>query len=141
MTFRLTKHHGLGNDFLVLLGPTALLAEVGPEQARAWCDRRRGVGADGLLLGTTEPLDPRTFPKRTIENVVAVPSTARACRICSHILFEAPMTFVGRTALSVLIRMNWATPARSAARQVCKVPKMLFRRPSIGFASTSGTCL
>lgn len=55
MTYRLTKHHGLGNDFLVLLGPAADLAAVGPDHARRWCDRHRGVGADGLLLGTIDP--------------------------------------------------------------------------------------
>lgn len=46
----LTKHHGLGNDFLVCeatqLGPDAPWTDL----ARQWCDRRRGVGADGLLL-------------------------------------------------------------------------------------------
>jgi diaminopimelate epimerase len=46
---RLTKHHGLGNDFLVLLG-----AAGDPGLARALCDRRRGVGADGLI-GCTRP--------------------------------------------------------------------------------------
>jgi diaminopimelate epimerase len=44
-----TKHHALGNDFLVAFDldvaePAAL--------ARRWCDRRRGVGADGLLVGS-----------------------------------------------------------------------------------------
>ena len=45
---RLTKHHGLGNDFLVLLdlGGTH---PVGPSDAVALCDRRTGIGADGLL--------------------------------------------------------------------------------------------
>ncbi len=46
----LTKHHGLGNDFLVCdtsqMGTNAPWAEF----ARDWCDRRRGIGADGLLL-------------------------------------------------------------------------------------------
>lgn len=43
---RLTKHHGLANDFLVLAeGDSA-----GPAEAIAWCDRRRGIGADGLLV-------------------------------------------------------------------------------------------
>ena len=45
---RLTKHHGLGNDFLVLLdldGHHPVTAET----AVALCDRRRGIGADGLL--------------------------------------------------------------------------------------------
>lgn len=48
----LTKHHGLGNDFLVLLAPAA---PAGPDLARAVCDRHTGVGADGLLLGTPVP--------------------------------------------------------------------------------------
>jgi diaminopimelate epimerase len=51
MAYRLTKHHGLGNDFLVLLGAPADLGAVDADVARRWCDRRRGVGADGLLLG------------------------------------------------------------------------------------------
>jgi diaminopimelate epimerase len=44
----LTKHHGLGNDFLVLLDPDGRHAVDGP-LARALCDRHEGVGADGLL--------------------------------------------------------------------------------------------
>ena len=48
---RLTKHHGLGNDFLVLLDLGGL-HPVGPEQAAALCDRRTGVGADGFLWVT-----------------------------------------------------------------------------------------
>ncbi len=49
-TLTLTKHHGLGNDFLVLLdAPAAVdLAAL----ARRLCDRRRGIGADGLLIGS-----------------------------------------------------------------------------------------
>ena len=44
----LTKHHGLGNDFLVLLdmaGDQPIDAPV----ARALCDRHRGIGADGIM--------------------------------------------------------------------------------------------
>jgi len=44
----LTKHHGLGNDFLVLLDPAPDLDAAA--LARAVCDRRFGVGADGLLI-------------------------------------------------------------------------------------------
>ena len=49
---RLSKHHGLGNDFLVLeIGSTDdVSAPEWADRARAWCDRRTGVGADGLLL-------------------------------------------------------------------------------------------
>jgi diaminopimelate epimerase len=48
---RLTKHHGLGNDFLVLLDEEAshpLDADV----AQALCDRHTGVGADGIIRAT-----------------------------------------------------------------------------------------
>jgi diaminopimelate epimerase len=48
---QLTKHHGLGNDFLVVAG-----ADPDPAVARAVCHRHRGVGADGLLvLAPAEP--------------------------------------------------------------------------------------
>jgi len=51
---RLTKHHGFGNDFLVLLDDDTshpLDARI----TRALCDRRTGLGADGLIRAT--PLD------------------------------------------------------------------------------------
>lgn len=48
---RLEKYHGLGNDFLVLLDLGAL-RPVDSTDARAVCDRHRGVGADGLIRVT-----------------------------------------------------------------------------------------
>ena len=50
----LTKHHGLGNDFLVLLDvddAVPLTADL----ARALCERHTGVGADGLIRVTPGP--------------------------------------------------------------------------------------
>ena len=53
----ITKHNGLGNDFLVLdrrqvdALSDAQVAEIDwPNIAREWCNRKTGVGADGLLL-------------------------------------------------------------------------------------------
>jgi diaminopimelate epimerase len=66
MTFRLTKHHGLGNDFLVLLGTGAELSAITPDHAVRWCDRHTGVGADGLLLGVTD--DPEVDLVMTLFN-------------------------------------------------------------------------
>ena len=40
----LSKHHGLGNDFLVRVDGV-----VDAPMAVALCDRRRGIGADGLI--------------------------------------------------------------------------------------------
>lgn len=48
---RLTKHHGLGNDFLVLLDLDGI-HPVSPDEAVALCDRHTGIGADGLLRVT-----------------------------------------------------------------------------------------
>jgi len=47
----LTKHHGLGNDFLVLLDLDDR-QPIDEDIAVAVCDRHRGVGADGLLRVT-----------------------------------------------------------------------------------------
>ena len=44
----LTKHHGSGNDFLVLIDPRRR-GEFDAFLARRLCDRYRGVGADGLI--------------------------------------------------------------------------------------------
>jgi diaminopimelate epimerase len=44
----LTKHHGAGNDFLVLVDLDDRSALTGP-LVRALCDRRFGIGADGVI--------------------------------------------------------------------------------------------
>ena len=46
----LTRHHGLGNVFLI-----ALLEELPKnpgELAQKYCDPEKGIGADGLIIGT-----------------------------------------------------------------------------------------
>jgi diaminopimelate epimerase len=45
---QLTKHHGAGNDFLILVDIDER-RPLGPELVRALCDRRFGVGADGVI--------------------------------------------------------------------------------------------
>lgn len=42
----LTKHEGLGNDFLIAVDPSRPLTGL---DARSWCNRKRGIGADGLI--------------------------------------------------------------------------------------------
>jgi diaminopimelate epimerase len=56
MRLTLTKHHGLGNDFLVLFDDQPLPEPFdASDLARRLCDRRRGIGADGLIVGVTRP--------------------------------------------------------------------------------------
>jgi diaminopimelate epimerase len=43
---KFTKMQGCGNDFIVVDGP----AELTAERVRELCDRRRGIGADGVLV-------------------------------------------------------------------------------------------
>ena len=46
---RLFKYHGLGNDFVVLDRRSGG-GDIGPGEAIRLCDRRTGVGADGVLV-------------------------------------------------------------------------------------------
>jgi diaminopimelate epimerase len=63
-----TKHHGLGNDFLVLccLGERdrSPSIEIGAALARELCSRHTGIGADGLLIAS------RPFNKTEVDVVM-----------------------------------------------------------------------
>lgn len=69
VTLRLSKHHSAGNDFLVALASEPLpgsdsdlaLELFGDPAAAAiaLCHRRRGIGADGLVLGIESADQPR----------------------------------------------------------------------------------
>jgi len=63
------KWEGIGNDFVLVAADVAHAcwgpAGPGPEQARRMCDRRRGIGADGLLL--VEGID-RGVPSMSVHN-------------------------------------------------------------------------
>jgi diaminopimelate epimerase len=48
----LSKHHGLGNDFLVMFTDQRLPWLSWNLMAERLCDRRRGIGADGLIVAT-----------------------------------------------------------------------------------------
>jgi diaminopimelate epimerase len=53
IAFHFTKMQGLGNDFVVIDGPTRLSAD----EITEICDRRFGIGADGVLVVTQgEPI-------------------------------------------------------------------------------------
>jgi len=62
MKTRFHKYHALGNDFIVLDGPSnrRITRRRLPALARAICDRRTGVGADGILwLSSSRKADGR----------------------------------------------------------------------------------
>ena len=61
-----------------------------------------------LKSGITEPLEPRTLPNLTAAKLVLL--SVLHWIIISPIRLDAPMIFVGFTALSVEIIMNFSTP-------------------------------
>ena len=87
---RLTKHHGLGNDFLVLLDPDAS-HPLDPEVARALCARHTGVGADGVIR--------------------AVPATAGPARVVMELYnadgSRAEMSGNGIRCLAQALALGW----------------------------------
>ena len=95
------------------------------------CFRNRGI---------TLPLLPNTFPKRTATNSVLL-VIFNVCMIISQILLEAPIIFVGLTALSVDISIKRLHPFSDAALAVFSVPNTLFLIASLGLLSINGTCL
>jgi len=52
------KWHGLGNDF-VIVRREALSPDDGIARFVAWCDRRRGIGADGTTCPVSADLRSR----------------------------------------------------------------------------------
>jgi diaminopimelate epimerase len=57
---RFAKGHGTGNDFLILPDPDDALA-LTPEFVARLCDRRTGLGADGILRAVRFASDPQTL--------------------------------------------------------------------------------
>ena len=45
---RFAKYQGIGNDFVMFADPGDDLS-LSPETVRALCDRRFGIGADGVI--------------------------------------------------------------------------------------------
>ncbi|HEX9847044.1 MAG TPA: diaminopimelate epimerase [Acidimicrobiia bacterium] len=48
IAIQFTKMHGLGNDFVVVEGPR----QMSPDEIADLCDRRFGIGADGVIVVT-----------------------------------------------------------------------------------------
>ncbi len=58
---RFIKGHGTGNDFVVLVDPERRI-DLTPDLVRRICDRRRGIGGDGVLRAVLAATDPVGAP-------------------------------------------------------------------------------
>ena len=86
-TITVYKHHGLGNDFLILLDPEATQPIDAP-LARALCDRHRGIGADGLIRATCSDGGILTFELRNADGSAAEMS-GNGMRCLAHAALDA----------------------------------------------------
>src|SRR5829696_2731563 len=50
MQIHFYKYQGTGNDFIILDNRDRLYSELTTEQVKFLCDRRFGIGADGLMM-------------------------------------------------------------------------------------------
>ncbi|MEX0635681.1 MAG: diaminopimelate epimerase, partial [Ferruginibacter sp.] len=50
MNFSFYKYQGTGNDFVILDNREQHYTHITPKQVKAICNRRFGIGADGLIL-------------------------------------------------------------------------------------------
>ena len=101
-TLSLTKYHGIGNDFLVLLDLDGR-HPVDAVLARAVCDRHRGVGADGIIRATRPTSvapGPEegvlTFELRNADGSEAEMS-GNGMRCLAHAAFDAGLVRAGET--------------------------------------------
>ena len=90
--------------------------------------------------GMTLPLLSSTFPKRVMTHFMRPPSPMLRTA-SSAMRFDAPMTLVGLTALSVLTSTKVWAPDSCAHCRVFFVPTTLVRHASSGWSSITGTCL
>ena len=70
-----TKGHGTGNDFVILPDPDNQLV-LTPGEVAALCDRRRGLGGDGVLRVVRAAIADVTRAKedvvRAVNHLIAV---------------------------------------------------------------------
>ena len=93
-------------------------------------------------IGITEPDEPSTFPNRTATNRVGTSARCpHVSTIHSQSAFDWPMIVFGFAALSVETSTKRLAPNSTATSASVRVPSVLFRTASIGFASIIATCL
>ena len=85
-----SKYHVLGNDYLVI-DPTRTPFDPTPRIVQALCDRRLGIGSDGLLLGPlAAPTDPEAFGLRIFNpDGTEAETSGDGLRIFARYLLEA----------------------------------------------------
>jgi diaminopimelate epimerase len=124
------KYHGLGNDFLVVIDPPG---DPGAGLARRLCDRHRGIGADGLIVGRTRPVDPGAVLAFQLFNADGSQAemSGNGMRCLAHAALDAGLVEVG-TAFGVL------TPAGTRTVLIQRPGPVLWASVEMGTVTVRG---
>ncbi|MER5266085.1 diaminopimelate epimerase [Actinosynnema sp. NPDC002837] len=87
------KGHGTENDFVVLPDPDGVL-DLTESRVRALCDRRRGLGADGVLRVVRPDFGPWFMDYRNADGSIAE-MCGNGVRVFSRYLVEAELVPAG----------------------------------------------
>jgi len=155
MTPQFRKYHGLGNDYIVI-DPADFDFEPRPEAVRALCDRHRGAGSDGVLLGPLRDGGPdvRIFNPDGSEAA----KSGNGLRIFSWFLYERGLsggdrfslvTKGGRVAVEIvdpgakLVRIDMGAPSFTAADvpALADGPELVDRPAEFGGRQCRITCV
>jgi diaminopimelate epimerase len=119
---RFVKGHGTGNDFVLLVDPERRL-DLTPELVRRICDRRRGIGGDGVLRVVLAATDPEGAPMSDaarwfMDYRNADGSVAEMCgngiRVFARFLVDSWFEPAGELPIATRagVKMTWVNPAR-----------------------------
>ena len=99
------KAHGTGNDFVVVVDPDDTYP-LEPAVVAALCDRRRGLGADGVIRAVRADVD--GTDGWFMDHVNSDGSSALMCgngvRVMAHCLVDAGLVEAGTATLPVMSR-------------------------------------
>ena len=117
---QLTKYHGLGNDFLIAVDQPAL--DDPPARARQLCDRRTGVGADGLIVASTSPEGPTVMTLHNADGSRAeISGNGLRCLVQALARRSGGGAWEGAIRTDAGLRRGWLEPTDDDARAVVSV--------------------
>lgn len=117
---QLTKHHGLGNDFLIAVDQIALGDPAG--SARRWCHRTTGVGADGLILAETSPDGPAVMTLYNADGSRAeISGNGLRCLVQALARRNGSAHWEGTVQTDAGLRRAWLEPTDRSDRALVRV--------------------
>lgn len=117
---QLTKHHGLGNDFLIAVDQAELDDPSG--LARQWCDRRTGVGADGLILAATSADGPAVMALYNADGSRAeISGNGLRCLVQAMARQAGDGAWEGEVLTDAGLRRGWLAPTDRPERATVRV--------------------